>query len=200
MIPEPHPKSRKLSNTRKTRKIIFIIYINELLATHTNKFKFADDTSVLVKDKNVEDLQNRFNSACREIESWCQNRRMVVNGSKTELMLLNSEVYAINLPTINSDSCALVSSTKSIGLIIDDKLNYHEHLKTVTIKAARNLRIIRSKYAEQRGLSIPTLILLYKTEVLPQIIYAAPFCRHENISDLNMFQNNIIRSITSYCC
>ena len=89
-----------------------------LLATHTNSFKFADDTSVLVTGKNHEDLQVRLNSACRKIESWHQKWTMVVNGSKTELMLLNCEASAINLPTINSDTCALVSSTKSIGLTI----------------------------------------------------------------------------------
>ena len=118
--------------------LLMIIYINDLLATHKNSFKFAEDTSVLVTGKNVEDLQVRLNSVCREIESWCRKWRMVVNGSKTELILLNCEVSAISLPTIISVTCALVSSTKPIGLIIDDKLNYHEHLKTVTVKAARN--------------------------------------------------------------
>ena len=63
--------------------LLFIIYINDLLATHTNSFNFADNTSVLVTGKNFEELQVRFNSACREIEPWCRKWRMVVNGSKT---------------------------------------------------------------------------------------------------------------------
>ena len=154
--------------------LLFIIYINDLLSTCLNSFKFADDTSVLVTGKNFEDLQVRLNSTCREIESWCRKWRMVVNGSKTELMLLNFEMSAVNLPMSNSDTCALVSSTEIIGLTIDDKRNYHEHLVTVTVKAARNWRIILSKCADQWGLSIPTLILLYKTVFLPQIMYAAP--------------------------
>ena len=123
----------------------------------------------------------------------------MVNGSKTELMLLNCEMSAINLPTINSDTCALVSSTKSIGLTVDDKLNYHEHLKTVTVKAARNWRITQSKCAHQWGLSIPTVILLYKTVILPQTKYAAPIWRHKNISDLKRFQNNKLPSIFRHC-
>ena len=179
--------------------LLFIIYINDLSATHLNSFKFADDTSVLVTGKNLEDLQVRLNSTYREIVSWCRKWRMVVNGSKTELMLVNGEMSAISLPTRNSDTCALVSSTKSIGLTIDDKLNYHEHLKTVTVKAARNWRIIRSKYADQWGLSIPTLILLYKTVILPQVMYAASIWRHKNISGLKKFQNNIIRPIFRHC-
>ena len=178
---------------------LFIIYIDDLLATHLNRFKFADDTSVLVTGKNLEDLQVRLNSTCREIKSWCRKWRMAANRSKTELMLLNCEMSAINLPTINSDTSALVSSTKSIGLTIDDKLNYHEHLKTVTVKAAKNWRIIRSKSANQWGLSIPTLILLYKTVIQPQIMYAAPIWSRKNIPDLNKFQNNIIRSIFRHC-
>ena len=177
----------------------FIIYINDFLATHPNSFKFADDTSVLVTGKNLKDLQVRLNSSCRERELWCRKWRMVVNGSKTELMLLNCEMSAINLPTINSDTCALVSSTKSIGLTIDDKLNYHEHLKTVTVKAARNWRVIRSKCAYKWGRSIPTLILLCKTVILLQIINAAPIWRHKNQSDFYKFQNNISRSIFRHC-
>ena len=159
--------------------LLFIIYINDFSATHLNSFKIADNTSVLVTGKNLEDLQVRLNS--REIELWYRKWRMVVNGSKPELMLLNCEMSAINLPTINSDTCALVSSTKSIGLTIDHKLNYHEHLKTVTVKAARNWRIILSKCAEQWDLSIPTLIRHYKTVILPQIMYAAPIGRQKNI-------------------
>ena len=156
--------------------LLFIIYINDLLATHTNSFKSHTTIHLFCSSygKNLEDLHVRLNSACREIESCCREWRKMVNGSKTELMLLNCEVSAINLPTINSDTCELVSSTKSIGLNIDDKVNYHEHLKTVTVKAARNWRIIRSKCADQWGLNIPTLILLYKTVVLPQRMYAAP--------------------------
>ena len=123
----------------------------------------------------------------------------MVNGSKTELVLLNCEMSAINLPTTNSDTCALVSSTKYIALTIDDKLNYHEHLKTVTVKAARNWRIVRSKCADEWGLSFPTLILLYKTVILLQVMYAAPIWKHKNISDLNKFQNNEIRSILRHC-
>ena len=174
--------------------LLFIIYIKDLLATHTKSFKIADDTSVLVTDKNLENLQVQLNSMCSEIESWCRKWGMVVNGSKFELMLLNCEMSAFNLPTINSDTCALVSSTKSIGLTIDDKLNYHENLKTVTVKAARNWRIIRSKSANQWCLSILSLILLYKTVILTQIMYTA-----ENISDLNKFQNNMIRLIFRPC-
>ena len=139
--------------------LLFIIYINDLLATPTNSFKFADDTSVLVTGEILEDLQVRLNSTCREIKSWCQKWRMVVNGTKTKLLLLNSDLSAVNLSTLNSDTWALVSSTNSIGLTIDT-LSYHEHLKTVTVKAARNWLIIRSKYADQRSLNIPTLILL----------------------------------------
>ena len=119
--------------------------------------------------------------------------------SKTEMLLLSCEMSAINLPTINCDICALVSSTKFIGLTIVDKLNNHEHLKTVTVKAARNWRIIRSKCADQWRLSIPTLILLYKTVILAQKMYAAPMWNHKLISDLNKFQNNIIRSIFRHC-
>ena len=139
-----------------------------------NSLKVADDTSVLITGKNLEDFQVRLNSTCREIESWCRKLRMAVNVSKSELMVLSCQMFAINLPMINSDTCALVSSTKSIGITIDDKLNYHKHLKKVTVKAARNWCIIRSKCADQWGLSNPTLILLYKTVNLPQITYAAP--------------------------
>ena len=41
--------------------------------------------------------------------------------------------------------------------------------------------------------------LLYKTVILPRIMYAAPIWKHKNISDLNKFQNNIIRSVFRHC-
>ena len=146
-------------------------------------------------------LMTGANTTCREIESWCRKWRMVVNGSKSELTLLNCEMSAINLPTINSDTCALVSSTKSIGLTIDDKMNYHEHLKKGHGQNSKKLAHHTEQMRDQWGLSILlyTPILLYKTVILPQVMYVAPIWRHKNISDLKKFQNNIIRSIFRHC-
>ena len=102
-------------------------------------------------------LMTGANTTCREIESWCRKWRMVVNGSKSELTLLNCEMSAINLPTINSDTCALVSSTKSIGLTIDDKLNYHEHLKKGHGQNSKKLAHHTEQMCRPMGSQHPTL-------------------------------------------
>ena len=71
-----------------------VMDINDILATHTYSLEFSDDTNALVTGKNPEDLQLRLSSACTEIGSWCRNRRTVVYGPKTDLMLLIGEASA----------------------------------------------------------------------------------------------------------
>ena len=47
--------------------------------------------------------------------------------------------------------------------------------------------------------SVLLIFCIYKTVIQPQIMYAAPIWRHKKISDLNKFQNNIIRLIFRHC-
>ena len=61
-----------------------------------------------------------------------------------------------------------VNSTKFLGLIIDDKLKWHDHIQHVKHKIARSVGIL---YKIRHYLNKETLLNMYYTFVFPYLIY-----------------------------
>ena len=123
---------------------------------------------------------------------------MVINGTKTELLLLNCHANDLRPVLLNGHICTVKSSTKSIGLIIDDNLNYKEHTNSAVAKALNSWRALKSKCAKRWGLDIPTQLYLYTTVIRPQLLYAQTIWANRNYHAIELFQNRILRSIFNH--
>ena len=64
--------------------LLFIIFLNDFLSNQVQKFKFADDSSLIATGKNPSELSAILRKTCSDIEKWCADWRMLVNGAKTE--------------------------------------------------------------------------------------------------------------------
>ena len=175
--------------------ILFIFYLSDFLSEVSTKFKFADDSSALVSAPTTQALSLALNQICDYIHKWCKNWRMMVNGLKTEILLFNCNESDLGCIILNSQQCCVKTVTKSLGLFIDNNLQYKEHTSKAISKARKSWAFIRSKCCNKWGLSIPTKLFLYKTVIRPQLLYAAPIWAHKNLSALQKFQNSVIRTI-----
>jgi hypothetical protein len=68
--------------------ILFSLYINDLPlnVTGTKIVLFADDTNILVSDKNKNNLQRKLNKVMAELHAWFILNDLVVNIEKTLAM------------------------------------------------------------------------------------------------------------------
>ena len=62
--------------------LVFIIFLNDLLNNQAQKFKFADDSLVIVTGKEPSELSAILRKACSDIDKWCADWRMLVKGGK----------------------------------------------------------------------------------------------------------------------
>ena len=163
---------------------LFILFINDFIDTYPIRFKFADDTAlILTADDNLQ-LANRTQAAADDMKRWCDKWRMAVDGSKTEIVLFN---YNSNDPfeiALNFDICKVKTSTKSLGIIIDKKTNFKEHAEQSVAKAQRNWAAITSKCTNRWCRSLTTQVYLYPTIIVPQALYGAPLWYHKNTHQL----------------
>ena len=91
---------------------------------------------------------------------------MAVNGSETEIVLFN---YNTNDPfeiALNSDICNVKTSTKSLGIIIDNKTTFKERVELSVAEALRNWAVITSKCTNGWCLSLTTQVYLYRTATI----------------------------------
>ena len=83
--------------------ILFIVFLNDLFSDQAQKFKFADASSFFATGMDPSELSAILRKTCSDIEKWCADWRMLVNGGKTELILYNCEENDFELPCLNGD-------------------------------------------------------------------------------------------------
>ena len=101
---------------------------------------FADDTSLFIKDKNIDKLFNKgnINNKLSRIDQWLIANKLSVNTSKTKCMLFrskhpNTQHTNLNL-IIRNNKIEQVSSLKFLGVYIDEYLSWCLHMKYLLSK------------------------------------------------------------------
>ena len=158
--------------------LLFILYINDIVNTSTMlKFVlFADDTTILYSHDDLASKMNEINKELQEVTNWFKANKLSVNAGKTNYMLLGTRhgnaKYVESVPAnrdiqVKLDDINLqkVSSTKFLGVIIDENLTWKNHIDGISKTIARNVGVLNKLkcYIPKRVLhsSYCTLILPY---------------------------------------
>ena len=112
--------------------LLFLLYINDIASVSSILFSivFADDTTVFYSSKNFQELSDVVNNELSKIKEWLNANRLSLNIDKTHFMIFRPKGKKENCPTIhiNGSSIQEVDDAKCLGIIIDNKLNWIEHI------------------------------------------------------------------------
>ena len=152
--------------------ILFLIYINDLATICNNVFSifFADDSNIFKSGKNLLEIQEVINHELKEISIWLNINKLFMNISKTQYMVFSGkkrEDHPINL-NIDGNFLDRVYTTKFLGIMIDDKLSWKDHIIYISKKISKGLGIIQKA---RKCLNSDTLLSLYYTFVYPYLTY-----------------------------
>ena len=73
---------------------LFLCFVNDLPNEFGNMCKFmayADDTQLLVFDKNLENLKNKVENVIKVAENWYSANGMKNNSSKSEILVISTK-------------------------------------------------------------------------------------------------------------
>lgn len=122
--------------------LLFNVYINDLLLliiSGTTR-SFADDTSYTLSAKNRVELYNKANADFIIITKWLQNNLLSLNLSKTTYIEIKSSCKTTETNTnLNINGITISKSTKYLGIIIDNKLDWGEHISELTKKIRKTM-------------------------------------------------------------
>jgi hypothetical protein len=133
---------------------------------------FADDTNMFVKADNLNLLNTECNYYLAELNVWFLSNRLSLNIEKTGYILFqpkfrkwrtNSIDLAINGLRINQ-----LTASKYLGIIIDARLNWKEHIDYVYKKLIKFIGIF---YRLRNRMPNPCLKNLYFALVYPHLLY-----------------------------
>ena len=151
-----------------------MVYINDICSNlSTNVKLFADDTSPfsIVNDAN-KSFQNLSNDLC-VISNWAYQLKMSFNTDRykqAQEVIFSRKTSIQSHPVLSFDNSPVTKTThhKHLGLILDEKLNFKEHLKEKMSKAYKGIAALRKL---QNIIPRNSLLTIYKSFIRPLLDY-----------------------------
>ncbi|CAB0042137.1 unnamed protein product [Trichogramma brassicae] len=99
---------------------------------------FADDIALTIVDKKLEDIKATADDAIRLVRRALSELGLQTADQKTEVLLVTSRKLKESI-TLRAGDCDITSvpCIRYLGVHIDDRLRFDQHLKVVSEKAAR---------------------------------------------------------------
>jgi hypothetical protein len=129
--------------------LFFLLYINDLpniAKKDTKVILYADDTSVLVTSSNKTDFNKVINEAVRDVNRWFRDNLLSLNLRKTQYLNFRTKNnYNSTIEIIyEHKQIPNSSTTKFLGLNLDDTLTWKNHIELVTSKLCSACFVIRN--------------------------------------------------------
>jgi len=141
--------------------LLFSIYINDLpKASNFTTRLFADNTALIIHDKNLETLNVNITSELIKVEKWLNANKISLNYSKTKYLLIKPKTrnatlsdFHVTIKGIKLEKC---KSAKYLGVVVDENLDWKPHIQNLQKKIARAVGIISKLryYLNQKNLII----------------------------------------------
>ena len=114
---------------------LFILYVNDICnISKIPKFVlFADDTTIFCSGPDDMQLSRDLSNELDKLSVWFAANKLVLNVSKTNFMVFgNSKQRNTTLQfSIKNSKIKRVYVTKFLGILIDDRLNWKEHISLI---------------------------------------------------------------------
>ncbi|GFV62654.1 probable RNA-directed DNA polymerase from transposon BS [Trichonephila clavipes] len=180
--------------------ILFNIYLNDIPShPQTMLNLYADDTAILATFKNHKTVTSALNKHLALLETYFNQWKIKINVNKTVAVLFTKRIKPIKPPTLYSTPLQWSQSTKYLGLVLDKKLTWKQHILHARDKFRHALRLIYPLICRNSEMDMYNKVLLYTAVLRPIISYGCPvwgYAAKTNINILEVAQNSIIRTIT----
>ena len=180
--------------------LLFNVFINDMFyfIEKCNLYNFADDNSLLNISPTIEELLSNLKHDSKICLKWYSDNGMAANPSKFQFMVSSSTL--INDIEIQIDENVIIKPepcVKVLGVHIDYKLSFSQHVKHCCTKAARQLNALTriSKY-----LCIQSKKQIFRSFIMSNFTYCSivwHFCGLMNNSKIEKIQERALRIVYS---
>ena len=135
----------------------------------------ADDVIILLRGKNPNQLCRDAERALKIAYDWAQPRGLNVNPEKTEVCLFTrkTKIGQYVKPHFLGKAIDISDKIKYLGVILDRKLKWKDHIKERANKAHRCWSMCRRAIGSNWGLNPMMSHWLYKSVIRPVLTYGS---------------------------
>ena len=183
--------------------LLFILNMNDICNVSDLFFAimYADDTSLLVTGNDLQSLIASLNNALKDLCSWFKSNKLSLNTNKTFYMIFHRSRIKCDTDStleiiMDNGILTKTSCLKYLGVIVDQKLNWIEHISYVKNKISKGIGIM---YKARRHLDKKSLLNLYYSYIYPYLTYCIEVwgcAAKSHLQALFILQKKIVRIMT----
>ena len=162
--------------------LLFNIFINDLFLfiEKSEICNFADDNTIYNCNDNLENILQNLEFDMKNILKWFKVNSMKANPKKFQFMILGKSPRQTIILNINDIKIRESQKVELLGLIIDNKLTFKDHINTLCRRASYKLHALRRI---RKYLTFEKAKLLCNAFINSQFNYASiiwMFCRKQD--------------------
>lgn len=128
--------------------LFYLLYTNDLKNCHELKdVMYADDLSLFFASENIDELYSVVNDNLKKIHTWFCANELKLNSSKSKYLFFTNgkQTHEAELK-IGNNVISKSNNIKLLGINIDSKLTFSNHINTVSSKVSFVSHILSKLY------------------------------------------------------
>ena len=178
--------------------LLFIIYINDLpqISELAKFIMYADDANILIIGNSLDEVYSKLEFLCAALIKWVDNNGLALNLKKTNYMIFSRQ-RSLNYQDVVISGVTIERKTEArfLGVIIDEKLSWVQHIAAVKMKMSRYIGLM---YKLKKHLPLDARLQIYHSFVQSHLNYCSliwGFAAKTHIDSLFVKQKMGIRAV-----
>ena len=159
--------------------LLFLLYINDIYKSSSlfAFYLFLDDTSIILANNNVKDLETLNNRELGNINEWLKANKLSLNIKKSNFVIFRPRqknmpfiprIRILDSVTNTYANLEMKDYVKYLGLMIDSNLSWKYHIESICQKISKSIGIIAKirHYVPRR-----VLLSVYNSLIVPYLTY-----------------------------
>ena len=178
--------------------LLFVIYINDIpnISNFAKFILYADDANIIVTGNSIAEIEEQLSDLTIALSKWVNVNGLKLNLKKTNYMIFSRRKLGHNLNVvIEGTEIQRTSEARFLGVLVDDKLNWSHHIKTLKSKMSRYVGIM---YRVKSLLPIQARLQIFHSFVQSHINFCSlvwGFSAKSNIDSLFVCQKKALRAV-----
>ena len=179
--------------------LLFNVFISDMffLNNDINIYNYADDNCISYAENNVMQIKIILEKETNKMMDWFAKNSLAANSTKFQTMLMcgnNKKVDDLNI-IVENTKLESTSSIKVLGVNIDSKLNFNDHVCDMCTKAGRQLNVLQRL---KGSLDFDSLMVIYKSFIISNLNNCPMvwlFTSKSSLSKLENIQKRALRFV-----
>lgn len=181
--------------------ILYLLYTRDLPPVEDGvTATFADDTALIAVADTAEESANMLQSHLDKVSRWTKQWRIRLNEAKSAHVNFTYKKDNVCPITLNSQIIPYANTAKYLGMTLDSKLKWKEHIKIKKNELNIKFRKMYWLLGRHSELEIHNKLLLYKQILKPVWTYGIQLwgcTKKSNAKMIQKFQNKVLRNIVN---